>query len=79
MVAPPTLNIAPSSGAQSTLSWLVTNTYSGIWNLVQATNLTPPVVWVNVTNTPTVASNGTLLTVTLDSTDSTRFFRLLYQ
>ena len=75
----PILSILPAVGDQTAISWLLTNAFGGTWQLVEATNLNPPILWVGVTNTPTVASNGTWFTVTLDSTNSTRFFRLLYQ
>lgn len=75
----PTLSIQPASAGTSSISWLVTNSFGGTWQLVQATNLNAPILWTSVTNTPTVASNGTWFTVALDTTNSTRFFRLLYQ
>jgi len=75
----PGLGISSAGGQQAALSWLVTNASGGTWELVQATNLNPPIIWSGVTNTPTIASNGTWFTVTLPTTNSTRFFRLLYQ
>ena len=74
---PPQLMIAPATSQQTTLGWLVTN--GSAWQLVQATNLNPPVIWNNVTNTPTVLSNGTWFTVTLPTTNNIRFYRLRYQ
>jgi hypothetical protein len=75
----PVLTIAQPGPQQTMLSWLVTNTSGGSWQLVTSTNLTPPTTWSAVTNAPTVTSNGTWFTVTLTTSDSTRFFRLLYQ
>jgi titin len=75
----PQVTLQSGGMQQATLGWLVTNAYGGTWQLTQATNLTPPVVWSNVTNTPTVLSNGTWFTVTLDATNDLRFYRLRYQ
>jgi len=75
----PALQIAPVTAGDTTISWLVTNSFGGTWQLMQASNLNAPILWTSVTNTPAVTSNGTWFTVTLDATDSTRFFRLLYQ
>lgn len=75
----PALNILSTNAGLASLSWLVTNAYGGSWQLVQATNLTPPVVWSAVTNSPTVLSNGTLFSLNLPSTNGTRFFRLRYE
>ena len=75
----PSLVIQPAAEMATSISWLLTNSFGGTWQLTQATNLNPPVIWVNVTNAPTVISNGTWFTVTLGATEDTRFFRLLYQ
>ena len=75
----PNLVIEPTEGPTTLISWRLTNSFGGTWQLTQATNLNPPVLWVNVTNAPAVISNGTWFTVTLDATNDTRFFRLFYQ
>ena len=75
----PALLIQPATGPTTSISWLLTNSFGGNWQLIQATNLTAPVLWTAVTNAPTVTSNGTWFTVTLNATNGTRFFRLLYQ
>ena len=75
----PNLVIQPAAGPVTSISWLLTNSFGGTWQLMQATNLNSPILWVNVTNAPIVISNGTWFTVTLDATNDTRFFRLLYQ
>lgn len=75
----PSLLIEPATGDASLISWLLTNSFGGTWQLMQATNLTPPVLWQNVPDAPTVTSNGTWFTVPVSLTNSTRFFRLLYQ
>jgi len=64
----PVLAVATS---QLTLSW--TNTAAG-FVLQQATNLSPPIVWLNVTNAP-VAIGGQYV-VTLATETGSRFFRL---
>ena len=76
---PPSVFIQPDLADSSTLSWLVTNGLGSAWQLVESAELSPPVVWIPVTNTPTVASNGTWFTLNLSSTNSTRFFRLRFQ
>lgn len=76
---PPGLSIMPGGMDSTTLSWLVTNGFGSSWQLVESPTLKPPVIWISVTNSPTVASNGTWFTVNLSSTNSTRFFRLRYQ
>jgi len=75
----PSLVIQPATETATSVSWLLTNSFGGNWQLVQATNLNPPVLWTTVTNPPVVTSNGTWFTVTISTTNSTRFFRLLYQ
>lgn len=75
----PKLGISSVSAQQTTLSWWVTNSTGGTWQLLEATNLTPPVSWVGITNVPTVISNGTFFTVTLSATNNTRFYRLRLQ
>jgi titin len=75
----PTLTIQAPAGDSTSISWLATNSFGGAWQLMQATNLTSPVVWFGVTNTPAVTSNGTWFTVPISTTNDTRFFRLWFQ
>ena len=75
----PNLVIQPPTGPATSISWLLTNSFGGTWQLMQASNLNAPVIWVNVTTAPVVISNGTWFTVTLNVTNDTRFFRLFYQ
>ncbi|MBI3852427.1 MAG: hypothetical protein HY298_19395 [Verrucomicrobia bacterium] len=58
---------------QFTLSW--TNTANG-FGLQQTTNLSPPIVWAEVTNTPVVMSGQNVVTLSTDS--EKRFFRLTF-
>jgi hypothetical protein len=60
-------------GNQVKLSWS-TNFATG-FNLVSTTNLTPPVSWTAVTNTPSLASNQMI--VTLPMLNKSQYFRLL--
>lgn len=69
-LAPPTLNIM-TSGGMLTVSW---SGWAGDWQLNEATNLTPPVVWSPVTNT--VGSSNGLFNVNLPVGSGEQFFRL---
>ena len=68
----PRLNVALGSG-QLTLSW---STLADSGYAVQyATNLSPPILWLNATNA--VQVSGEQKTVTIPTADDTKFFRLL--
>jgi hypothetical protein len=65
------LGIASPDGVNVDLSW---PSWANDWSLYYATNLTPPVVWLPVTNTA-VATNSQF-TVALPIGSGTEFFRL---
>ena len=75
----PALTIQPAVPPSISISWLVTNSFGGTWQLMQASNLTPPVAWFNVAGSPNVTSNGTWFTLPVSTTNATRFFRLQFQ
>jgi hypothetical protein len=60
------------SGSDAVLSWPAE---VGAFQLYAATNLSPPVMWTPVTNTP-LLSNGQFFVPLPVSTDRTRFYRL---
>jgi len=67
----PTLSVSATSNTL-TLSW---PDWANDWLLRSATNLTPPITWWPVTNTP-VSSNGQFI-ATLPFRYNTEFFRLI--
>jgi hypothetical protein len=73
VVTQPELSFLSSSGVL-TLAWPASN---GVFTLVTATNLPPP-VWIRVTNEP-VLSNGLWLVPLPAATNGSRFYRLQTQ
>ena len=69
-VAPPVLGFN-LGGHSLQLNWPA---WAGNWTLYQTTNLTPPVIWTVVTNTP--ASNG-VFSVALPMGANAQYFRLV--
>jgi endo-1,4-beta-xylanase len=67
----PALHLANSPGGL-TLSWPADASY---FTVTSATNLTPPVVWTPLTNTPVLLSNQWRVTLPA-ATNGQRFFRL---
>jgi titin len=70
----PALKVAPAAGHQVSIAW--TNTTTG-FGLKQTSNLSPPIQWTAVTNTP-VVSNGQFV-VTLSAVTGSRFYVLSFQ
>jgi parallel beta-helix repeat protein len=70
----PTVKLSAPNRKQVAISW--TNN-GGSFALLQATNLTPPVVWLTVTNLPVLVSN--FMVTTLGATNKTVFYRLAPQ
>jgi hypothetical protein len=68
----PALRLSPPSQGHFSVSW--TNN-GGSFALEQATNLTPPVAWLSVTNVP-VSTNNFMVT-TLAVTNQSIFYRLM--
>jgi len=71
-VLPLNLTIAASGGGSMTLSW---PGWADNVQLYATTNLAPPVAWLPVTNA--VQTVGDIRTFTLDTSEATRFFRLI--
>lgn len=71
VVPVPPMQLSRPGGNRLALAW--TNN-GGSFTLQQATNLTPPVTWAAVTNTPVLASNYMVTTLVL--TNYSLFFRL---
>jgi len=71
--ASPRLDFSPS-GNSLMLQW---PTAASAFALFSATNLSPPVIWTAVTNSP--QTNGTALILPLPLTDAQRFFLLRSQ
>jgi hypothetical protein len=68
----PALEVAWSgSGGTFTINW---PTWATTWALSSATNLTPPIFWLPVTNS--VSSNDGQFSVTLPLQPGSDFFRL---
>jgi hypothetical protein len=69
----PVLSVANVSGAGGRLviAWPA---WADDWQLVSATNLVPPVVWLPVTNQATINNEQSTVTLPLDA--AARFFRL---
>jgi len=76
LTPPPLTATASAAGGkpQLTLSWPTNNLAAATFTIVQATNLTPPVVWTALTNAPAVV--GTNYSVNLASINSQRYYRL---
>ncbi len=74
VAASPSLNIATASEAQISLAW--TNLVTG-FVLKETDNLTPPIQWSTVTNTPLVV-NGQFV-VTLPAEPGNRFYLLSFE
>jgi hypothetical protein len=66
----PELNVAPSGGALQ-LDWPGDGTY---FSLYSATNITPPVAWTRVTNSPVLLNERWQVTVPTGPAGQ-RFFR----
>jgi hypothetical protein len=69
--APPTLSVALAPTNQVLLCW---PSAFATFQIQSATNLTEPVIWTTLTNTPQVVSN--LSTMTLPIASTRQFFRL---
>ena len=70
----PALSVQVGGSGQVIISW---PTNGPAYELQQATNLTPPTVWTEVTNVPGVANSQHV--VTLTPTAGNRFYRLVLQ
>jgi hypothetical protein len=68
---PPALTFTNVSSNSLTISWPISDE---TWQLQFATNLTPPAIWLPVTNI--VETNGQQLSVTVPVDSGNRFFRL---
>lgn len=74
VAATPTLNLTPLPGGLLRLAW--TNTATS-FVLKEATNLTPPVAWMTVTNVP--ANSGGQFSVMLGRQFAERYYRLNFE
>jgi titin len=77
ILPPPNLNGVNSfagGNPQITLAWSTNNLAAPTFTMLQATNLTPPVVWTPVTNLPALVTTN--YTVTLTATNGQRYYRL---